>query len=207
MKLLTLELLPNASAKIFYDNILNFFKKLPKHLNLEGQQQVLSSVISYPSIDKNVDEEEVKFVGANFSNSFDSKYQTPSLNPSTTDVAKAMKTFIQEKNYHNETCLTVKLFKATQRVEICIVEKRSDTPFVRVDWGHTFGSTLGIEYAVLFRANGLHYPDFVATFSAYNLSWYTQTWLSNIMLAPKKSLSCCVAFHFEIRNWGLLTTG
>ena len=100
---------------MFHDNTLNFFKRLPKHLNLERQQEISISVKSYQTIYRYVEEEEeeVKFVDAKFSNSSDSKYQTPSPYPSTTDVVKIMKTLVQEKNNHTEICMTVKLFKPT----------------------------------------------------------------------------------------------
>ena len=57
MESFTLELVSNASAKLFPDNTLSSFTTfLPEQLNLEGQWEVAISEMSHPSMYQNVTE-------------------------------------------------------------------------------------------------------------------------------------------------------
>ena len=102
----TIELVSNASGKLFPDNTLSSFANfLPEQLNLEGQWEVAISEISYSSMYQNITEAKFKF--------FDEKLPKPAstynleLGPYTsiTDLVEAMNTLIQKKqtqrNLHN----------------------------------------------------------------------------------------------------------
>ena len=91
---------------------------LPKKLNLEGQREVAVSEISYSSMYQNVTEGKFTFFDKKFSKWSEFYYLEPDLCSSFTDFAEAMNTFIHERHYHSETCITVKMPKKTQKVEI-----------------------------------------------------------------------------------------
>ena len=62
MESFTIELDSNASAQLFPDNTLSSFTNfLPEQLNLDGQSDVATSEISYPSLYQKVTEEKFMF--------------------------------------------------------------------------------------------------------------------------------------------------
>ena len=106
----TKKLLSNASGKLFTDNTLSFFTNfLPEQVNLEGQWEVAISEIPYPSMYENIKEGYFKFFDKKLSKSTSTYNLEPGLYTSITDIVEAMKTLIQERNSHNETCITVKV--------------------------------------------------------------------------------------------------
>ena len=112
----TIELVSNASGELFPDNTLSSFKNiLPEQVNLEGQGEVAISEISYPSMYQNITEGKFKDFEKLLKST--STYSIkPGLYTSITDIVEAMKTLIQERNNHNETCITVKVSRRTQKV-------------------------------------------------------------------------------------------
>ena len=70
MESFTIELVSNASAQIFPDNILSSFTDfLPEQLNLDGQWEVAISEMSYPSMYQNVTEGKFMFFDRKLSKS------------------------------------------------------------------------------------------------------------------------------------------
>ena len=107
----------NASGELFPDNTLSSFTNfLPEQLNSEGQWEVAISEISYPSMYQNITEGKVKFFDEKLSKSTSTYILEPGLYASITDIAEAMNRLIQERNNHNETCITVKVSRRTQKV-------------------------------------------------------------------------------------------
>ena len=106
----TIELVSNASGELFPDNTLSFFTNfLPEQVKLEGQWEVAVSEISYPSRYQNITEGKFKFFDKKHSKSTSTYNLEPGLNTSITDIVEAKNTLIQERNNHNETCITVKV--------------------------------------------------------------------------------------------------
>ena len=60
----------------------------------------------------------------------------PGLYNSITDIVEAINTFIQEKNNHNETSMTVKVSRRTQKVVIMLANDTSGLAFCSNDLGH-----------------------------------------------------------------------
>ena len=56
------------------------------------------------------------FFDKKFSKSSEFYYLEPGLCPSITDIVEAMNTLIQEKHYHSENCITVKVSPRTQKI-------------------------------------------------------------------------------------------
>ena len=65
-------------------------------------------------------------------------YLEPGLYPSITDFVEAMNTLIQERHNHSEKCITVKVFRRTQKVEIYLANEGSALAFFSTDLRHIF---------------------------------------------------------------------
>ena len=125
MESFAIELVSNASAQLFPDNTLSSFTNfLPEILNLEGQWEVAISEISYQSMYQNVTERKFMSFDKKLSKSPEFYYLEPGLYPSITDIVEAMNTLIQERHNHCENCVTVKVSRRTQKVEIYLAKGR-----------------------------------------------------------------------------------
>ena len=78
-------------------------------------------------------------------------YLEAGLYPSITDIVEAMKTLVQERQNHSENCITVKVSRRTQKVEIYLANERSGLAFFSTDLGHIFRIIVGNELGVLLR--------------------------------------------------------
>ena len=131
MESFTIELVSNASAQLFPDNTQSFFANfLPEQLNLDGQWEVAISETSYPSMYQNVTEGKFMFFDKELSKSSGFYYLEPGLYPSITDIVEAMNTLIQERQNHNEICITVNLSRRTQKVETYLANGGSGLAFL-----------------------------------------------------------------------------
>ena len=102
----TIELVFNASAKIFPDNTLSSFTNfLPEQVNIEGQWQVAIAGITYPPIYQTVTVGKYMFFDTKLSNSSEFFYLEPGLYHSSTDFVEDMNTLIQERHNHTETSI------------------------------------------------------------------------------------------------------
>ena len=72
-----------------------------------------------------------------------------------------MNTLIQERNNHNETCITVKVSRRTQKVAILLANDSSGMlAFRSTDLGHIFGNNVGNVFGVVMIAKGPQEPEF-----------------------------------------------
>ena len=128
----------NASGELFADNTLSCFTNfLPEHLNLEGQWEVANSEISQPSMYQNLTEGKFKFFDEKLSKSTSTYSIEPGLYTSITDIVQAMNMFIQQRNNHNETFITVNVSRRTQKVVIMLANDTSVLAFSSTDLGKT----------------------------------------------------------------------
>ena len=135
----TTELVFNASGELFPNNTLSSFTIfLPEQVYLEGQWAVAISEISYPSMYQNIREGKFKFFDKKLSKSTSTYSIEPGLYSSITDIVEAMITLIHERNNHNETCITVKVSRRTQKVVIMLANDSSGLEFCSTDSGHIF---------------------------------------------------------------------
>ena len=140
----TIELVSIASGELFPEITFSSFTNfLPEQVNLEGQWEVAISEISYPSMYQNKTEGKFKFFDKKLSNSPSTYSIEPGLYTSITDIVEVMNTFIQEKNNHNETCITVKVSRRTQKVVIMLANDSSGLAFCSTDFIHIFGNNVG----------------------------------------------------------------
>ena len=73
---------------------------------------------------------------------------------------EAKNTLIQERNNHNETCITVKASRRTQKVEIMLANDTSGLAFCSTDLIQIFGNNVGNKIAILMIGKGPHEPEF-----------------------------------------------
>ena len=92
---------------------------------------------------------------------------------SITDIVEAMITLIQERNNHNETCITVKVSHRTQKVVVMLVNDTSVLAFCSTDSGHIFGNNVGNEFGVLMIGKGPHEPEFAYDIVRIIRWWFT----------------------------------
>ena len=124
MESFAIELVSNASAKLFPDNTLSSFKKfLPEQLNLEGQGEVPISEISYPSMYQNVTERKFMFFDRKLSTSLEFYYLEPGLYPSNTDIVEAMNTLIQKDTITAKTVSKVKCLEERKKLRFTLQMK------------------------------------------------------------------------------------
>ena len=168
MDSVTIELVSNASGELFPDKILSSFTNfLPEQVTLEGQWEVAISEISYPSMYQNRTEAYFNFFDEKFSISTSTYNLQPGLYTSITDIVEAMKTLFQERNNHNETCITVKVSRRSQKVVIILANDTSGLAFCSTDLGHNFDNNVGNQFGVLMKGEGPHEPQFAYDFCSY----------------------------------------
>ena len=156
----TKELVPNATGEFFqtiHSAPSNF---LPEQLNLEGQWEVAISEISYPSRYQNIAEGKFKFSDEKLSESKSTYNLEPGLHTSITDFVEAMNTLLQEKNKHNETCITVKVSCRMRKVVTMLANDTSGLAFISTDLGHIFVNNVGNEFGVLMIRKCPQEPEF-----------------------------------------------
>ena len=202
MESFTIELVSNASEELFPDNTLSSFSNfLPEQLNLEGQWELAISEISYPSMYQNITEGKFKFFDEKLSKSTSTYSLEPGLYTSITDIVEVMNRLIQERNNHNETCITVKVI-------IMLADDTSSLAFCSTDLGHNFGNNVGNEFGVLMIGRGPHEPEFAYDIvRIHSLMIYSDLVEYNFVGDTKAPLLRRFPFISKLRGGDIITTG
>ena len=205
----TLELVSNASGELFPNNTLSpFTNSLPEQVKLEGQWEVAISEKSYPSMYQNITEGKFKFFDQKLSKSTLPYNLEPCLCTSITDIVEAMNRLIQERNNHNETCITVKVSRRTQKVVSMLANDTSGLAFCSTDLGHIFDKSVGNEFRVLVIEKGPHEPEFAYDiFRIHSLMIYSNLVEYNIVGDTKAPLLRCFPFISKLKGGDIITTG
>ena len=208
MESFTIELVSFACAQLFPDNTLSSFTKfLQEQLNLEGQWEVAKSEISYSSMYQNVKEGKFMFFDKKRSNSLEFYYMEPGLYPSITDIVDAMNTLIQERHNHSENCITVKVSRKTQKVEIYLANEGYFPAFFSRDLGHFSEVMLVMILGVLLRGKGPRKPEFAYDIvRIQSLMLYTDLIEYNIVGDTKAPMLCCFLFIPKLNSGDIITT-
>ena len=150
---------------------------------------------------QNITEEKFKFFDEKRSK-FTSTYNPePGLYTSITDIVKAMKILIQERNNHNETCITVKVSRRTQTVVIMFANDSSGLAFCSTDLGHIFGNNVGNQFGVLMKRNSPHEPQFA--YGIVRIHWlmiYSDLVEYSIVGYTKAPLLRCFPFISKLKE-------
>ena len=209
MESFTIELVSSASGELFPANTLSSFTNfLPEQLNLEGQWEVAISEISYPAMYQNITEGKFKFFDEKLSKSTSTYNLEPGLYNSITDIVEAMNRLIQERNNHNETCITVKVSRKTQKVVILLANDSSGHAFCSTDLDHIFGNNVGNEFGVLMIGKGPHEPEFAYDIvRIHSLMIYSNLLGYSIVGDTKTPLLRCFPFISKLKGGDIITTG
>ena len=157
---------------------------------------------------QHITEGKVKFFDEKFSKSTSTYSLEPGLYTSITDIVEAMKTRIQERNNHNETCITVKVSRRTQKVVIMLANDSSGLAFCSTDLGHIFGNNVGNEFAVLMIGKGPHEPEFAYDIvRIHSLMIYSVIVEYNIVEDTKAPLLRSFPFISKLKGGDIITTG
>ena len=205
----TIEFVSNASGELFSNNTLSSFTNfLPEQVNLEGQWEVAISETSYHSMYQNITEGYFKFFDEKLSK-FKSNYNLePGLYTSITDIVEGMNTLIQERNNHNETCVTVKVSRRSQKVVIMLANDSSGLAFCGTDLGHIFGNNVGHQFGVLMKGKGPHEPQFAYDIvRIHSLMIYSDLVEYSIVGDTKAPLLRCFPFFSKLKAGDIITTG
>ena len=121
---------------------------------------------------------------------------------------EAMKTLIQERNNHNETCITLKVSCSRQKVVIMLANDTSGLAFSRTDVRHIFGNNVGNEFGVLMIGKGPHEPEFASDIvRIHSLMLYSDLVEYNIFGDTKAPLLRCLPFISKLKGGDNITTG
>ena len=87
-------------------------------------------------------------------------YLEPGLYLSITDIVAAMNTLIQKRHNPSDICITDKVSRRTQKVEIYRGNERPGLAIFSTDLGHILGSNVGNEIGVVLRGKRPDKPEF-----------------------------------------------
>ena len=119
-----------------------------------------------------------------------------------------MNILIQEKKNHNETCITVKVSRRTQKVVIMLANDTSGLAFCSTDLGHVFGNNVGNEFGVLMKGKGPHEPELAYDIvRIHSLMIYSDLVEYNIVGDTKAPLLRCFPFISKLKGGDIITTG
>ena len=205
----TIELVSNACGELFPNSTLSSFTNfLPERVNLEGQWEVAISELSYPSMYKIITVRKFKFFDGNISKSTSAYNLEPGPYTSITDIVEAMNTLIQERNNHNETCITVKVSRRTQNVVSMLAIDTSGLAFCSTDLGHSFGNNVGNEFGLLMVGKWPHESEFAYNIvRIHSLIIYIDLVEYNIFGDTKAPLIRCFPFISKLKGGDIITTG
>ena len=129
--------------------------------------------------------------------------------PFITENVEAMNNLIQGRHNHSENCITVKVSRRTQKVEIYLANEKSGLAFFSTDLAHIFGSNIGYEFGVMLRRKGPHKPKFAYDIvRIHSLMIYTNPIEYNIVGDKKVPLlRCCFTFFSKLKSGDIITTG
>ena len=134
--------------------------------------------------------------------------RTWSIHSSITDNVKAMNMFIQGRNNHNETCITVKVSRRKQKVVNMLANDTCGLAFCSTDLGHIFGYNVGNELAVLMIRKGPHEPEFAyGIIRIHSLIIHSDLVEYKSVGDTKAPLLRCFPFISELEGGDIITTG
>ena len=132
----------------------------------------------------------------------------PVLHLSMTDIVEAINTLNQERHNHSENCITLKVSRRTQKVEIYLPNDGSGPAIFSTELGHISGSKVGKELRVMLRGKGPHKPEFAYDIvRIHSLMIYTDLIEYNIVGNTKAPLLCCCLFTSKLKAGDIITTG
>ena len=156
---------------------------------------------------QNITEGYFKFFDEKLSKTTSTYNREPGLYTSITDIVEAMSTPIQERNNHNETCITVKVSRRSQNVVIILANDTSSLAFCSTDLGHNVGNNVGSQFGLLMKGKGPHEPQFPYDIvHIHSLMIYSDLVEYSIVGDTKTPLLRCFPFISKLKGGDIITT-
>ena len=112
----------------------------------------------------------------------------------------------QAKHNHSENCITSKVSKRTEKVEIYLANEGSGLAFFSTDLRHIFKKKVRNEFGVMLRGKGPHKPKFAHDFvRIHSLIIYTDLIEYNIVGDTKAPFLRCFPFIFKLKSGDIIT--
>ena len=157
---------------------------------------------------QNITEDYFKFFDEKLSKSSSTYNLEPGLYTSITEIVEAMNTLIQERNNHNETCITVKVSRRSEKVVVILANDSSGLAFCSTDLGHIFGDNVGNQFGVLMKGKGPHEPQFAYDIvRIQSLMIYSNLVEYSFVGDPKAPLLRFFPFMLKLKGGDIITTG
>ena len=132
----------------------------------------------------------------------------PGLYSSNTDIVEVMNTLIKERHNHNENCITVRVYRRTQKVDTYLSNEESGLAFSSTDPGHIFRSNVGNEIGLMLRGKGPQKPELAYNnIHIHSFMLYTDLIKYNIIGNTKTPLLRCFPFFSKLKAGDVITTG
>ena len=148
------------------------------------------------------------FYDEKLSKTTEAYYLEPGLYSSITDIVEAMKTLIQEKNVHGDTCITITVSRVTRKVKVYLANEELILAFFSTDVGHNFGGDVGNDSGILMRGKKPHKPIFAYDIvRIHSLMIYTDIVKYNIVRDTKTLLLRCFPFISKLKSGDIITPG
>ena len=114
----------------------------------------------------------------------------------------------QGRHNHSENCITVKVSRRKQKIEIYLEHEGSGLAIFSTVLGHIFGSNVGNEFGVMLRGKGTHLPEFAYDIvRIHSLMIYTNSIEYHIVGDTKTPLLRCFPFFSKVKAGDIITTG
>ena len=118
-----------------------------------------------------------------------------------------MNTLNQERYKHSENCITVKVFRGTQKVGIHLAIEESGLAFFSTDLRHIFRRNVGHEFGLMLRRKGPHKPKFAYDIvRIHSLMIYTDLIECHIAGDTKGPSLRCLLFVSKLKAGDIITT-
>ena len=128
-------------------------------------------------------------------------YIEPGLFSFITDFLEAMKTLIQERTNHRDTCITIKVSTVTQKLKVYLANEESNLANFITDLGHIFEGGVRNILRILMCGKGSHEPTFAYDFfRIQSLMFNTDFVKYNIVGGTKTPLLRCFPFISEFKS-------
>ena len=146
---------------------------------------------------QNIKEGNFKFFDQKRSKSTWTYNLEPGLYTAIRDIVEAMNSLIQERNNQNDTCITVKVSRRTQKVVIMLADDTSGLAFCSTYLGHIFGNKVGNQFGVLMKGKGPHEPQF-----AYDIVDCVWHWLRMTLMIYSDIVEYNIAGDIKLPCYG-----
>ena len=184
-----------------------FYKILTEQLNLEGQKEVATSEISYPSMYQNATEGKYMFFDQKRSKPSEIYSMEPHLYPLTTDRVEVIKEFIQKHQNHSKICMSTGISKNVKSWDL-LCNCRIWSRIFSTDLGHMFEMNSGKEFILMWSGTRPHDPRFAHDFvPIHSLRMYTDLIEYNSSSDTKAPLLRFSPFNSELKPEDVKTTG